>query len=314
MKIVFFGTSSFSVTILEHLMDSGHDVIAIVTKCDTAKGRSSQLLPPPVKEWATQHVPSIPLYQPLKASSQEFVACMQEMKADIFVVASYGEIMSEALLKACQFPAINVHASLLPAWRGAAPIQRAIMAGDAETGVTIMKMVLKLDAGDILEVARIPILPEDDHGIVQHRLALAAKTPLLHVLKQLFSHTAEGKRQDGEKVTFAPKIKAEELFINWNLPALEIHNQIRALSPEVGAWTYIEIAGQKKRMKIWKSSVTTSYMLSPQEGLINQGKEWVIGCLEGALTLHTIQIEGKKSLAVAEVLRGMATPPRIVQL
>ncbi|MGR3912749.1 MAG: methionyl-tRNA formyltransferase [Candidatus Rhabdochlamydia sp.] len=312
MKIVFFGTSSFSITILEHIMSS-HEVVGIVTKPDTAKGRSRELLPPPVKEWAKHHAPLIPIYQPVKASHPEFIAFMKTIEADIFVVASYGEIMSEELLHLSPFPAINVHASLLPRWRGASPIQRSIMAGEKETGVTIMKMVLGLDAGDMLEAVKVPILPEDDHGSLQHKLATRAKEPLLHVLERFLKGVNFGTPQDETLVTFAPKVKSPECMIDWKQEAFTIHNQIRALSPDVGAWTYIEIAGQKKRMKVWKSSLTTLYTLSPGEGLINQGKEWVVGCLNGALSLEILQIEGKKSLPVAEVLRGVIQPPRIVQ-
>jgi methionyl-tRNA formyltransferase len=311
VKIVFFGTSSFSVTILQHLLETPHQIIAVVTKPDQPKGRSLKLTPPPVKEWVLANAPALPLYQPLKASSEEFIALMQSLQPDLFVVASYGEIMKTPLLNVPRLGPINVHASLLPKWRGAAPIQRSLMAGEHETGVTIMKMVLKLDAGDMLDAAKVAVPLEMNHKELTDALAIAAKEPLLRVIAQLDNGTAVGVPQDTAQVTFASKITPADTVIDWNKPALEIHNQIRALSPEPGAWTLIEIGGDSKKLKIKKSSVLEGATGDPKRTHLISKKEWIIECGKNCLNLLEVQLEGKKTLPIGDFLRGLHQQPQI---
>jgi methionyl-tRNA formyltransferase len=312
VKIVFFGTSSFSVTILQHLIASPHSVIAIVTRPDQPQGRSSKLQPPPVKEWALLNASSIPLYQPVKASTDEFVGLMQTLSPDVFVVASYGEIMKAPLLSVPRLGPINVHASLLPKWRGAAPIQRSLMAGDPESGVTIMKMVLQMDAGDILDVAKVKVPIEINHGELQHALAVASKEPLLRTLSQLEKGVVNAISQDSSKVTFAPKITPADSVIDWSRSALEIHNQIRALSPEPAAWTLVDVGGQTKKLKIKRSCVQKGSSTTPKKTHLFTSKEWSIECGKDILALLEVQLEGKKTLLIGDFLRGLHQPLHIL--
>ncbi len=312
MKIVFFGTSAFSVTILQHLFETSHCVVAIVTKPDQPKGRSLKLTPPPLKEWACVQAPSIPLYQPFKASNDEFVALMHSFDPDLFVVASYGEIMKSPLLKVPRLGPINVHASLLPKWRGAAPIQRSLMAGEQATGVTLIQMVLQLDAGDMLDHAKVGVPLEMNHGELEHALGLASKEPLLRVLSHIERGEVKAIPQDPLQATFAPKITSSDLFIEWNRSAFEIHNQIRALSPEPGAWTWVKIGVQTKKLKIKRSSIQEKATSLPKETFLLTEKQWAIGCTTDVLHLLEVQLEGKKSLPIADFLRGLHHLPQIL--
>lgn len=312
MKVVFFGTSSFSVTILQHLLSSSHQVVAVVTRPDQPRGRSSKLIPPPVKEWHAAHAPSIPLFQPVKASTVEFVECMKSLQPDLFVVASYGEILKTALLEVPRLGPINVHASLLPKWRGAAPIQRSLMAGDQESGVTIMKMVLQMDAGDILDVARLQVPLEMNHEELQHTLAVIAKEPLLNVMSKLDSGALSGIPQDVSQVTFAHKIVPADMVIHWNHTATDIHNQIRALAPEPGAWTWVDIGGQSKKLKIKRSIVQKFSSTEPKQTHLLTQKEWSVECGKDVLKILEVQLEGKKTLPIEAFLRGLHEPPHIL--
>lgn len=311
MRIVFFGTSSFSVTILKHLLASSHSVVAVVTRPDKPQGRSLKLAPPPVKMWLQENAPSIPLHQPAKASAQEFVALMQSACPDVFVVAAYGEIMKSSLLGVPRLGPINVHASLLPKWRGAAPIQRSLMAGETETGVTIMKMVLEMDAGDMLATAKVHVPLEMNHAELEHLLATAAEAPLLQVLSQLENGMAHPVPQDMAQVTFAPKITSIDAIIDWTKPAIDIHNQIRALAPEPGAWTEIEVGKETKKLKIKRSMVVEHPSSNSKSTHFLNQKEWVVGCGKNLLKLLDVQLEGKKNLPVGDFLRGLHHPPRI---
>lgn len=306
MKIVFFGTSEFSVTILKHLLETSHSVIAVVTKPDQPQGRSLKYLPSPVKEWVLQHIPTTALYEPEKASSDEFVALMHSLSPDVFVVAAYGEIMKTPLLDVPRLGPINVHASLLPKWRGAAPIQRSLMAGEAETGVTIMKMVLKMDAGDMLDVATVSVPLEMNHKELEEKLAEAAKEPLLRVLSKLSAGSIDGTPQDPAQVTFAAKITAADTFIDWKKSAFEIHNQIRALAPTPGAWTQIQLGNETKKLKIKRS-----LPVDRPANLLTQ-KEWIVECGRGYLSLLEVQLEGKKTLSIGDFLRGLQHKPNIL--
>jgi methionyl-tRNA formyltransferase len=319
VKIVFFGTSSFSVTILEHLLASPHQVIGIVTRPDKPQGRALRLMPPPVKEWAAVHASQIPLYQPVKASSDEFIALMEGLKADVFVVAAYGQILKTALLNAARQGSINVHASLLPKWRGAAPIQRSLMVGERESGVTIMQMVLELDAGDILDMEKVEVPEEMTHGELERALALMGGVSLLRVLGRLEKGEVKGIVQDKREVTFAPKITPEDTEIDWSKDGEVIHNQIRALSPEPGAWSWVMVSGQKKKMKIKRSRLVVrdgeerEERSVPGQTVSLTSREWVVRCGKGELlSLVEVQLEGKRVLPIADFLRGFRIPPQIV--
>ncbi len=297
MKIIFFGTSAFAARILTFLLEHKINIAAIVTRIDKPRGRSLHLLPPPVKETAQKIAPHIPLLQPIKASTPEVADQLRTYQPDLFVVVAYGEIIKQLILDIPRHGAINVHASLLPKYRGAAPMQRCLMHGESETGVTIMQMVLGMDAGDILEMATLPIPEEMTLGELDLKLSEIAGPALLKVIKDL--SRIKPLEQNHSQATFAPKITAEEEKIDWNKSAEEIHNLIRALSPSPGAWSLVEIGGEKKRMKIKKSKVI--------KGEPNP-KDWIVPCGQGSLCLLEVQLEGKKTLPAQDFLRGVQKP------
>ncbi len=310
MKIIFFGTSPFAASLLNCLLQHRQNVVAVVTRPDKPKGRSLKLTAPPVKEFVQQT--EIPVLQPVKASTPEFAAKLKTFSPDLFIVAAYGEILKTIILDIPRHGAINVHASILPKYRGAAPIHRAIMNGDSETGVTIMKMVLELDAGDILETARTPISDDMTFGELSEKLSIIACDPLIKVVHQIKKGPLHSVPQDLRKVTIASKITSEETVIQWNRPAPAVHNQIRALSPFPGAWSWVQAGPEKKRLKIRRSEIVPGMKGYPAENLIYDDQEWIIGCEKEAIRLLEVQLEGKKSLTIKEFLRGHPDPITII--
>jgi methionyl-tRNA formyltransferase len=305
VKIIFFGTSVFAAKILSYLLDQKIDIAAVVTRPDRPRGRSLQFLPSPVKELAQNNRPSLPVFQPEKASTPEFVKTLLEYDADLFVVAAYGEIIKTNLLSLPKKGCINVHASLLPKYRGAAPIQRSLMNGEKESGITIIEMVLEMDAGPILKMVKIPISEEMTYGELENKLAEISCPALLEVIRELEEGNVVKTSQDPNLVTFAPKMKPEEEVIHWDKSASEIHNLVRALSPKPGAYCQILIGESKKRLKILKSSVVKEAHAEPGQ-MISFGKEgWIIGCKEGALKLLEVQLEGKKAMTVSDFIKGI---------
>jgi len=313
LKIIFFGTSPFAVNILRCLLEHNLPIAAVVTRTDKPKGRSLKVSPPPVKELILQSHPDLPVLQPLKASTPEFAELLKKFKPDLFIVAAYGEILKSFILDIPAHGAINVHGSVLPKYRGAAPIQRCLMNGDSETGITIIKMVLEMDAGDMLERVKIPLSSDATFGDLEQKLAEIACPPLIKLLDEIEKGTLSPTPQDPAQVTFAPKINPQEAEIQWKRSASEIHNLIRGLSPQPGAWCWVEIAAEKKRLKIKRSQVAAD----PSQGyagenLVFSDKEWIIACGKGALKLLEVQLEGKKSLPIQDFLRGFHEPCRIL--
>jgi methionyl-tRNA formyltransferase len=300
-KVVFFGSPDFAANTLEFLLENQIDIVAIVTKPDKAKGRSGKLLPPSVKERAQRLAPKIPIYQPVKASDPTFVETLQTYDADLFVVVAYGEILRQAVLDIPKKACINVHASLLPAYRGAAPIQRAILNGERESGVTIMHMVRKMDAGDMIKTVTCPIGPNTNAKELEEALNDAGKRALLEVIE---SGNFDGTVQDESKVTIAPKITPEDLPIDWEKSASEIHNQIRAFGPKPGAFSWVSINGNSKRLKIL-SSFPVDRTGEPGNILAYGKQEFIVACGKGALSLVTVQLEGKKMTPSESFMRGI---------
>jgi methionyl-tRNA formyltransferase len=300
MKIIFFGTPEFAAQILSDLIQHKIEVVAVVSKPDRPKGRSGTPLPPPVKSLAEKW--KIPCLQPEKASTTEVIEQLRAFKADLFVVVAYGEIISSSLLSLPPLGAINVHASLLPKYRGAAPIQQAIIHGEKETGITIIRLVKKMDAGPILKKVSTPIGIEETFGEIEKRLCSLGSTALFEVIQELKRGPISEIAQEESKVTFAPKIELEECQIDWHQPAETLHNLIRGVNPYPGAWCFVSIHGSTKRLKIWKSfpeksSGVPGSILDDKEGLL-------IACGEGSLRLLEIQLEGKERLPAALVFRG----------
>lgn len=270
--------------------------MACVTKPDKKRGRSQKVSPTAVKEIAEQY--AIPVYQPLKARDPEFIKILKSLNPSLFVVAAYSEIFNEELLNLPPLKCINVHASLLPKYRGAAPIERSLIAGEKESGVTIMKMVKELDAGDMLEVAKTPISETMTSGELYETLSHIGAKALLHVLNHIDS--IKPVPQDASKATFAPKIVPEEGKIDWTKKAETLHNLIRGLTPKPGAYTFI--APQNKRLIIKKTSIEKS--LQGEPGTILNQSGLVIACGEGALRILEVQLEGKNTMRIEDFLRG----------
>jgi len=301
MKIVFFGTSSFAANILCFLLEKKIDVCAIVTQTDKKTGKRVHVSP--VKDVALSK-PQIKLFQPEKATDEGFISEIKDLKPDLFVVVAYGKILRPKLLDVPKVDSINVHASLLPKYRGADPIRRCIMEGEKETGISIMKMVAEMDAGDIIEMEKIPISIDDNFEIVEKKLCQTAKELLLSVLHQFEKKTVKYKPQDHTKATFANKLTKEEMEISWNQSALHIHNLIRALSPYPGATCDIYINGEKKRLKILESEIIKKQ--APFGEIISfENDTWIVGCKENCIKILSSQLEGKKRLSTGEFIRGI---------
>lgn len=305
MKIVFFGTPSFAAKVLQSLIERNIEVVAVVSKPDKPQGRSSKLIATPVKEVALKH--SIPCFQPEKVSSPEFADVLPQFHPDLFVVVAYGEIIKQHILDIPKKGSINLHASLLPKYRGAAPIQRAIIDGEKETGVSIIYLVKKMDAGDVLATESTPISEEDTYETVAERLCEIGTRLTLRVISEIESGSEHSIKQDEQKVTYAHKLELEDCEINWNASAETIHNLVRGVNPFPGAWTYVYIGEDKKRLKIFVTEVLKNGE-APAFGEVRYDKALglIVGCGEGALILKELQLEGKKRVSCHDLLRGVS--------
>lgn len=309
VSIVFFGTPEFAAQVLEYLIDKQVKIKGIVTQPDRPKGRSLQLISSPVKIVAQKKLPEIPIWQPLKSSDPQFLAEISAIQADLFVVVAFGQILPQKLLDIPPLGCINVHASLLPKYRGAAPIQRSILGGDLETGVAIQKMVKQLDAGDVIAEKKILIPDEMTYGELESSLCDASKPLLLDVINRYTFGVPTAVPQDSAYVTYAPKIEPEEGEINWSKPAKFLHCLIRAFNPRPGAWCWIEMNGERKRLKILRAKVSDR---KGSVGEILSPNELLIGCGENSLLVSEVQLEGKPRMSAADWLRGMKGPLRFM--
>lgn len=308
MRIVFFGTPVVAAKVLDYLLKNQVDVAAVVSKPDRPKGRSGVPVPTPVKETALAFNPNIPVYQPEFVSAPEFAGVLKPYEADLFVVVAYGEMMKEHLLQMPRSGCINLHYSLLPKYRGAAPMQHSIIQGESETGVTVLHMVKKMDAGDIIERVKVPIGPETTFGELENILSETGKKALLKAIHAFEKGEPPRTAQDHDQATFAPKIELEDCEIIWNRPAQELHNLVRGVNPYPGAWCTVEVKGEKKRLKISRTRVVPSERASPGTQLhASQTKgNLLIATGDQALELLEVQLEGKKSMTSAELVRGTA--------
>lgn len=300
-RIVFMGTPDFSVPILQALVDSEYEVVLVVSQPDRPKGRKRVITPPPVKELALEL--NIPVFQPekLRLDYEEILS----YNPDLIVTAAYGQLLPNELLEAPTYGSINVHASLLPELRGGAPIHHAIVQGKDKTGITIMYMVEKLDAGDMLTQVEVPILADDHVGTMHDKLSIAGADLLLETLPKLFSKELTPIKQDEAEATFAANITREDEEINWNKTNLEIYNHIRGLHPWPVAYTTYE----GKRLKIWWAELDdTTYDENP--GVIlknNEHDDFVVVCgNQKGIRVTDIQPAGSKRMLVKDYLKGSA--------
>ncbi len=303
MKIVFMGTPDFSVKALEAIIKAGHEVTAVVTQPDKPKGRNRQLQMTPVKECAVRY--GIPVFQPVKLRSPEAVEQLRTYPADAYVVAAFGQILSDEVLSIPRFGCINIHASLLPAYRGAAPIQRVIMDGMTETGITIMKMDSGIDTGDIILQGSLEIRDSDTGGSLHDRLSMLGADMIVKVLPEIENGTAHYIKQDSSGSNYVGMIQKNEGIIKWEKPSCEIERLIRALDPWPSAYTY----RGSRMLKIWKASVER-----PDEAVENAmpgaiaeitGDALYIATGDGYLKVTEIQMEGKKRMSVHDFLLGV---------
>jgi methionyl-tRNA formyltransferase len=304
MKVIFFGTPDIAAHVLQFLLANNVNIVAVVTKPDRAKGRSSTPVPTPVKVAALANNPPLPVYQPEFVSVQEFAPILEKYNADLFVVVAYGEIMKQHLLDMPKLGCINLHASLLPKYRGAAPIQKCIIDGDAIGGVTVMHMVKKMDAGDIIKMVTVDIGPNMTAGELTDEYAKIGSQALLDVIGEFEAGVIRHVPQDAEKSTFAPKIELEDCELNWNLDAHILHNLVRGVTPEPGSFCYVKVKGEKKRLKIKSTRVESELSGLPGEILTATKDGIVVACGSNALRIIGLQLEGKKEMPIGEFLRG----------
>ncbi|MBI3211757.1 MAG: methionyl-tRNA formyltransferase [Simkania negevensis] len=311
MRIIFFGTPPFAAKILSHLIKRKINIVAVVTKPDRPKGRSSLPSFSAVKEEVLHFHSTLPLHQPEKASTHSFATLLAFYQPDLFVVVAYGEIMKQDLLDIPKCGAINLHASLLPKYRGASPMQWALLEGEKETGVTIIEMVLKMDAGDVLKQKKIPLSEEMNLGELEEKMIPVGSEALLEVIEEYKNGKVKKVLQEHEKATYVSKITPELLHIRWDKTALEIHNQVRAFSPLPGAFCEIQVGSHIKRLKIFRSKVESTLLphdASPGATLHYDSQGWTIACKGGSLRLLEVQLEGKKKMGIEEFVRGVSLP------
>jgi methionyl-tRNA formyltransferase len=306
MKIVFFGTPEFAAHILEDLVRHKIDIVAIVTKPDRPQGRKLQLLPPAVKSAAERLLPQVPVFQPQKCSTPEFVATLQKFNADLFVFVAYGEIIKQEVLQLPPLGCINVHASILPQYRGASPIRRCLLDGAQETGISIIQLVKEMDAGDVLYTEKLSIPEQMTFKELESALCTMGSRCLLKTLSDFEQGSVTRTPQDHTQATFAHKIPPASYEIDLKKSAREVHNLIRALSPEPGAWLYVTIRGQKKRLKVLISEVCTDEDISqaPGTSLPSPKNTLLVACGKGSIFFHEVQLEGKQKMAISDFLRG----------
>lgn len=301
-RIVFLGTSEFAQVILKDIVDMNFNIVACVTRPDRPTGRNLKLTSSPVKQYCQEQLPHVPLYQPEKVSTEEFQKTLESLKPDLFVVAAFGEIIKNNILQIPIDGSINIHPSLLPKYRGPSPLQSALLNGDDESGVCIIDVASKMDAGVIFACEKFKIDPNENFTSLQAKALRITKPLLGQVINKKIEKTCTGIVQDEAKVTFCKKIDIDDEKVDWTFNLLEIHNKIRALSEKPGAWCYIEIGQDVKRVKIFD---TTIFKESDIEAKINPKKQLTISKDGYVLQINTIQIEGKKRLTAQEFLSGI---------
>lgn len=303
LRIIFAGTPDFAAHHFNALIRAKHQVVGVFTKPDRPTGRGNKLRPSPAKQLAKWH--NIPIFQPSslrKSEGEECVAALKVLKADVMVVVAYGLILPAAIMDLPRLGCINVHGSLLPRWRGAAPIQRALCAGDDQTGVTIMQMDSGLDTGAMLHKAICTIKHDDTSGSLYKKLAQIGPDVLLRTLEQLAGGCATAELQDNSLATYADKLSKNEARLNWRLPAAQLERYIRAFNP----WpiSYFPLSGQP--IKVWAATVNERQMSSCVPGtIVAAGKAGIhVATGEGILTLTQLQPAGKKIIPVKDLLNS----------
>lgn len=306
MKIVFFGSSEFSVPILQALILSSEEVVQVVTTPDKPKGRGQKVTPSVVKSFANKN--SLPVMAPEKLNRPEVLESLRKMSPDFVVVASYGKLVPDSLLKIPKVMSLNVHPSLIPKYRGASPIPSAILAGDKKTGVTIMEITKDLDAGDIFGQVETPIGSDENALELSERLAHLGSELLLKTIAQFKEGKVSRTPQDHSKATYAKKIGRDSGRINWAVPAVQIHNQVRAYYPWPSAYTFF----RDKRLKIIKTALASTIVNLDRPGTLNidkSAKKVFVQAQDRLLELVYVQAEGRREMSSFEFIIGQRLKP-----
>lgn len=302
LRIVFAGTPDFAARHLAALLSSEHEVIAVYTQPDRPAGRGKKLTASPVKNIALEN--SIPVYQPENFKSDEAKQELADLNADIMVVVAYGLLLPQVVLDTPRLGCINVHGSILPRWRGAAPIQRSIWAGDKETGVTIMQMDIGLDTGDMLSIATLPIEAADTSASMYEKLAGLGPDALVECLADIASGKAVAEKQDDELANYAKKLSKEEARINWSDDAAHIERCVRAFNP----WPMSHFEAAENSIKVWQSRVAEQTSDKPAGTILQADKTGIyVATGQGVLVLEQLQVPGKKAMSVQDILNSRAS-------
>lgn len=301
MRIVFMGTPDFAVGSLQALCESGkHEILAVVTQPDRPKGRGNKLLQTPVKEYALAQ--GLTVYQPQKVKTSEFVELLHELQPELIVVAAFGQFLSKEILELPKYGCINVHASLLPKYRGAAPIQYAIIKGEKESGVTIMQMDIGMDTGAMLDKVVVPIEENTTMGELHDALREQGAALLLQVIDKIAAGTAVAEPQDNEQATYATLLDRSMEHIDWSKTAQDVHNLIRGFNPAPSTFTKLP---NGKSLKIWGSKMTDKSSAAAAGTVIETGKHsFFVACGEGVLEITEVQPESKKRMPAQVFLNG----------
>ena len=297
MRVIFAGTPDFAASALAALIEAGHEILVVLTQPDRPKGRGMKLTPSPVKTLALQH--NLPVWQPESLKDAAVQQQLRDLQADVMVVAAYGLLLPAAVLSIPEHGCLNVHASLLPRWRGAAPIQRAIEAGDVESGVCIMQMDVGLDTGDVLLSRNTPIKNDTTAAQLHDALAVIGAEAIVEALATLPALTAVSQPETG--VTYAQKLSKADAEIDWSLGAKQIHNKIRALNPVPGAWSSLN--GQV--IKVWASRVLEMSSTANTGSIVAADKQGIaVQTGEGVVLITELQASGSKRMAAAAFVAG----------
>lgn len=299
LNIIFAGTPDFAARHLQALIRSEHNIIGVYSQPDRPAGRGKKLQASPVKTLAVEH--QIPVYQPSSLRNEEAQAELASLNADIMVVVAYGLILPQVVLDTPKLGCINVHGSILPRWRGAAPIQRALWAGDTATGVTIMQMDIGLDTGDMLLKTHLPIEDSDTSATLYEKLAQQGPTALIDALAGIADGTLKAEQQDAALANYAEKLSKEEALLDWNKPAMQLWREIRAFNP----WPASHFSHMDATIKVWQASVSQQANNDIPGTIITADKQGLaIATGEGVIVLETMQLPGKKAMPVVDILNS----------